>query len=117
LKTSKNHSQENMTPENVFKLIKEPNNESSCKILDVRTPWEFSKEHIESAENLDCTDPDFKEQLLKLDRKQKYIVYCKSGVRGAKVLDLMKKNGFINVYNMKGGLEDWKKGKLPTENR
>ncbi len=104
-----------MTPESVSKLIDKPDDESSCIILDVRTPWEFAKEHIKGAENIDCTDPDFKEQLLKLDREQKYVVYCKSGVRGGKVLDFMKNIGFINVSNMEGGLEAWNKEKLPTK--
>lgn len=117
MESEKNQSQGTLTPEEVFKLIEKPRNDSSCTILDVRAPWEFSKEHIEGAENLDCTDPEFKEQLLKLDRKQKYIVYCRSGVRGGKVLNLMKKYGFSNVYNLKGGLEAWKRKSLPIKIR
>jgi rhodanese-related sulfurtransferase len=72
-------------------------------ILDVRAPWEFSMEYIKGAENLDCTNPEFKEQLLDLVLEKKYIVYCKSGVRGGKVLNLMKNLGFTEVYNIIGG--------------
>jgi rhodanese-related sulfurtransferase len=98
-----------ISPQDAVKLIEEHLNDSSIIILDVRAPWEFSKEHIEGAENLDCTDPEFKEQLLELDKEKKYIVYCKSGVRGDKVLNLMKNSGFTEVYNVKGGFKAWKK--------
>ncbi len=115
MESKKKQSTGTITPENVFELVEEPQNDSSCIIMDVRAPWEFSKEHIEGAENLDFTDPEFKKQLLKLDREKKYIVYCKSGVRGGKVLNLMKKYGFTEVYNLKGGFEAWKRSKLPIK--
>jgi rhodanese-related sulfurtransferase len=59
-----------LTPIETFKLIKEHGNDPNWIILDVRTPWEFAKEHIEGAENLDFTDPDFNEMLEKLDKKK-----------------------------------------------
>jgi rhodanese-related sulfurtransferase len=98
-----------ISPQDAVKLIEEHKDDFNIIILDVRTPWEFSKEHIEGAENLDCTDPEFKEQLLELDKEKKYIVYCKSGVRGDKVLNLMKNSGFTEVYNVKGGFKAWEK--------
>ena len=75
MKAGKNQSQETMNPENVLKLIKETDDESSCIILDVRTPWEFSKEHIKGAENIDCTDPDRYAQILGNNYTTHY--YCR----------------------------------------
>jgi rhodanese-related sulfurtransferase len=101
-----------LTPIEAFKLIKEHGNDPNWIILDVRTPWEFTKEHIEGAENLDFTDPDFNEMLEKLDKEKNYLIYCKSGRRSGKVLEIIKNLGFTQVYNIKGGFEGWKSANL-----
>ena len=80
-------------------------------ILDVRTPWEFSKEHIEGAENLDFTDPDFNEMVEKLDKDKIYVIYCKSGRRSDKVKEILKNLGFIKIYSIKNGFKGWKAAK------
>ena len=35
---------------------------------------------------------------------KKVIIYCKSGLRSAKAIELLKENGFNNLYNLKGGI-------------
>jgi rhodanese-related sulfurtransferase len=100
-----------LTPKEAFKLIKEHKNDSNWIILDVRTPWEYAEAHIEGAKNLDYTDPDFYEILEKLDKEKNYVIYCKSGQRSGKVLEMIKKLGFTRVYNIKGGYEAWKSSK------
>ncbi|MDO9045334.1 MAG: rhodanese-like domain-containing protein [Methanobacteriaceae archaeon] len=76
-------------------------------ILDVRAPWEFAEGHIKNSENLDFTDPDFSDNLKKLDKNKKYLVYCKTGRRGAMALETMKNIGFNNLYNLIGGYDAW----------
>ena len=97
-----------ISPSDALKLIKEHKNDQDLVILDVRTPWEFSDNHIEGAVNLDYTDPDFNEQIKKLDKTKYYIIYCKSGIRSAKVCEILKKLGFTHVYNIKEGFKGWK---------
>lgn len=106
----------NLTPTEAFNFIKEHENDPDLIILDVRTPWEFSKEHIERAENLDFTDPDFNENVEKLDKDKMYIIYCKSGNRSDKVMEIFRNSGFINVYSIRGGFEGWKSSNLNYEN-
>jgi len=65
--------------------------------------------HIVDALNLDFTDPDFEDMVLELNKDKTYIIYCKSGKRGAKVMDKFKELGFTKVYNIIGGFEAWKK--------
>lgn len=101
-----------LTPLEAFKLIKENGKDPNFTILDVRTQWEFSEEHIEGAENLDFTDPTFSEILKKLDEEKKYLIYCKSGRRSEKVFEIMKELGFTQVYTIKGGFEGWKSANL-----
>jgi rhodanese-related sulfurtransferase len=97
-----------ITPSDANKLIEEHKNDSNFIILDVRTPWEFSEDHIMGAVNLDFTDPEFEEMVEKLDNKKTYLIYCKSGVRGGKVSKLFLDSGFQEVYNISGGFEGWK---------
>jgi rhodanese-related sulfurtransferase len=101
-----------LTPLEAFNLIKEHADDGNWIVLDVRTPWEFSNEHIEGAENLDFTDPNFTEMLEKLDKEKNYIIYCKTGIRSGKVLEIIKELGFNKVYNINGGFEGWKSANL-----
>jgi len=77
------------------------------KVIDVRTPEEFSEGFIEGAVNINFFDPEFKANVDKLDKEGNYLVYCKSGGRSKKALHLMKDIGFINVYSLTGGIKAW----------
>ncbi len=93
----------NINPSSARKLIE---NEEII-ILDVRAPWEFAEGHVKNAKNLDFTDPDFSDNLEKLDKDKKYLVYCKTGRRGAMALEVMENIGFKNLYNLIGGYGSW----------
>ncbi len=43
------------------------------------------------------------------------IVYCKSGHRGALVMDALQLVGYTNVRNLAGGIGAWKNAELPVE--
>jgi len=82
--------------------------------LDVRTKEEHDSGHIEGSANLDIHQPSFIEELNKLDKNKKYIVYCQSGGRAGQAVEIMKKNGFENVLNLKGGIMGWKEKGMPV---
>jgi len=98
---------ENITPINASKLIEKHRNDSNYIILDVRTREEFNEEHIQDAENLDYYSRDFEKQLRKMDKEKKYLIYCASGGRGTKAMEMMEELGFMEVYNIKGGFTLW----------
>lgn len=83
--------------------------DSNIVVLDVRTPEEIAKGKINDAIELDFYNPDFANQLLKMDKSKEYYVYCKGGGRSAKTARLMIQNGFENVSNLDGGYTAWKK--------
>ena len=64
-----------------------------------------------SAVNLDFYSEDFREQLEKKDKK-KYLICCGSGLEG-KTFSVMQDLGFINIYNVLGGITMWKAMDLP----
>ena len=74
-------------------------------VIDVRTPEEYSSSHIKNTLNIDFLKPDFKEQIIKLDKTKTYKLYCHSGNRSGKAMDLMKTLGFTNIENL-GSLRD-----------
>jgi len=76
-------------------------------ILDVRTKEEFDSGHIKGAINIDFYNSNFKEELNKLDKNKKYLIYCRSGARSYNTLKLMEGLKFIEVYNLNGGILAW----------
>ena len=91
----------NMTPE--------------AQVVDVRTPEEFNDGHLLTAINIDFKGTDFEYKIGALDKTKPTFVYCLSGNRSSKAADQMKNLGFTEIYQMKGGIKDWKKsGKALT---
>lgn len=80
-------------------------------LLDVRTPNEYKQGHVEGAKNIDYFDKGFKSELEKLDKKVPVYVYCRSGGRSSKAMQIMKDMGFESVYNLKGGYLAWSQNK------
>jgi len=102
-----------ITPKAALELMKDKNNEIT--ILDIRPEDEFEKEHIPGAENLDYHGHHFQSKVEKLDKEKNYLIYCKSGARGAYFMDKMRESGFNGAYNILGGFVAWKVSKLPLE--
>lgn len=82
-------------------------------VLDIRSPKEIKDGYIEGAVFANFFDVDFAEQLTKFDRNTPYIVHCKGGGRSTKALTTLKELGFTNITHLDGGLDSWKRRKLP----
>ena len=85
----------------------------SALILDVRTPAEFVKGHLQNATNLDWNGNQFQSEVAKMDKAIPVFVYCLSGVRSASAARNMRKQGFKEVYELEGGLLTWRADNLP----
>ena len=77
-------------------------------ILDVRTPKEYAEGHVNGSVNINYFDKDFKDQVGKLDSTKPVYVYCHSGGRSSKAMNIMKSQGFTTIYNLTGGYAAWK---------
>lgn len=73
-------------------------------LIDVRTPDEFNGGHIDKAINIDVSNPEFKNKILKLDKSLAYFLYCLSGSRSSMALQIMKNIGIYNIYDLYGGI-------------
>ena len=99
-----------ITPIEAFKLIEE---HPEIVIIDIRPYLEYVIDHIPRALNLDYDGHGFQQKAEILDKSKKYIIYCKSGVRGEYFMGKMMESGFDEVYNIQGGYVGWKISKLP----
>ena len=77
------------------------------QILDVRTPEEFSSEHIDNALNVDWLGNNFVAGVEKLDKTKPIFVYCKSGGRSQNAVNKLEELGFKNIYQLQGGILKW----------
>ena len=102
-----------VTPEEASELIRERGTDPDFIILDVRTPDEYAKGHLDSAVNMDYYEDSFRKEIEELDRKKSYLLYCHSGNRSGKTLDLMRELDFREVYDIRGGIRAWRQKDLP----
>ncbi|WP_333875537.1 rhodanese-like domain-containing protein [Flavobacterium sp.] len=77
------------------------------QLLDVRTPEEYSGEHIENATNVNWNSPDFAAKASRFDKTKPVFVYCKVGGRSAQAADKLAELGFKEIYNLEGGIMKW----------
>jgi rhodanese-related sulfurtransferase len=81
----------------------------SSVIIDVRTPAEIAEGFIPGATVFaDVNGAAFEASIAQLDTSKSYIVYCRSGARSSKAANIMLSKGFKNVYNLTGGILNWK---------
>jgi len=105
---------ENITPEEAFTLIQDNQGNPSFVILDVRTPQEFADGYVANAINIDFRSATFRDELDALDKEKTYLIYCRSGNRSGQALGIMDELGFLEVYNLSGGISAWQDAGLPT---
>ena len=82
-------------------------------VLDVRTPEEYAEGYIGNAVNIDFYNPAFKSEVSKLDKDKTYFVYCLAGGRSKSAFEIMKQEGFTKVFELNGGITEWKNNGLP----
>jgi rhodanese-related sulfurtransferase len=88
-------------------------NHKEAAVVDVRPAADFAKGHILHATNIPMNG--FKNQtgaLGKLKDKP-IIVTCRSGAQSQAACNLLRKAGFAEVYNLKGGVLAWESANLP----
>ena len=78
-------------------------------ILDVRTAQEYVLCHLNGSINLDFKSPSFSDQIRKLNRNNAYLLYCRTGIRSARAVMLMISLGFMELYNLTKGIEQWQR--------
>ena len=78
-------------------------------ILDVRTPQEYEEGYIPNSINLNIYDANkFMSEIQSYNKESSFYIYCKSGARSSQACQIMSQLGFANVFNLIGGITNWK---------
>ena len=93
-----------VTPEEMQSLLEQ----KDVQVVDVRTAEEYQEGFINHSQNIDFNSPTFDEDILKLDKTKPVILYCKSGRRSAKCAKKLLDAGFIKIFDLDGGITQWK---------
>ncbi|WPR71410.1 rhodanese-like domain-containing protein [Flavobacterium sp. NG2] len=92
---------------------------TNCLLLDTREPKEYKISHIPKAIAVGYNQFNLKNLATKIkDKKTPIIVYCSIGVRSEQIGEKLKKAGYTNVYNLYGGIFEYKNkgGKVVNSN-
>lgn len=93
-----------VTPDEMQSLIQS----EDVQLVDVRTSAEYREGFIEHSQNIDFNSPTFDEDISKLDKSKPVMLYCKSGGRSAKCGEKLLEAGFVKIYDLEGGITQWK---------
>jgi rhodanese-related sulfurtransferase len=104
----------NVDPGEAHALILKNKGNRDFVVLDVRTPGEFAKGHLDGAVLVDYRSAGFREEMAGFDRTKTYLVYCRTGHRSTRALGIMSELGFRSYYHLEGGITRWAEEGLPT---
>lgn len=76
------------------------------QFIDVRTPGEFKSRSIRGFQNIPLQQ--LAEKASSLSKEKEVVLICQSGMRSTSAAKLLKKLGFKNITNVKGGMSAWR---------
>lgn len=82
-------------------------NKVSFQLLDCRAEEEFAVSHLPNAHFSDYGTFEA-DQLKGHSKEDTIIVYCSIGYRSERVGEKLQDAGYTNVFNLRGGIFDWK---------
>jgi len=80
-------------------------NQADFQLIDVREPFEYEAANIAGELIPLQTVP---QHVDKISKDKQVVVMCRSGKRSANAISFLEQSGFDNLYNLEGGILDWK---------
>lgn len=90
----------------VHELHAKLNNNEDVFVLDVRESYEHKISNI-GGTLIPLGELRDRIQEIATYKDKEVVVYCRSGNRSARACELMLQEGFSNVWNLKGGVNQW----------
>ncbi len=84
-------------------------------LLDVRTQAEYDSGHILNAINISHEQILKDSELLAEYKDSQMVVFCRSGVRAGKVIQLLESIGFEDIIDIDGDMLSWSEAGYPME--
>ena len=102
-----------LSPTEAADIIEKHKGDAGFVILDIRTPGEYQSGHLKDAIMIDYYAKSFVDEIGRLDKQKSYLVYCRSGNRSARSMDLFRKLQFQKIYHLASGINGWNSEGLP----
>lgn len=84
-------------------------------LIDVRTYPEFSTGHVAFAdETIPYDSLQYRLADLPADKNTTIYCFCRTGRRSGIATDFLTRKGYLNVYNVEGGIKAWEKAGYTT---
>lgn len=87
--------------------LKELQQQQEIFVLDTREAEEFAVSHLPNALHVGYKNFDLK-SVKDIPKNAPVIVYCSVGYRSERIGETLRKAGYENVFNLYGGIFDWK---------
>ena len=78
-------------------------------LLDIRTPMEYKRSHLEGAVNISYLGFSFGKKIAKLDTDHPVFIYCQTAHRSPMAAKKLWKKGFRHIVDLEGGYKAIKK--------
>lgn len=98
-----------ITPQDLVSLT----NQDAAKLIDLRSPNEFSDGHITGSINIPYADIEDRLHEIKLQEGKSLVLICDSGSQSANAGEVLNKSGYQNTVILSGGIGAWKLDNLP----
>lgn len=99
-----------ISPKDLYQLIKD----KQVILIDVREPSEFDTNSIEGGLNIPLSRLLIEIYNLEIPANVKIVLQCAAGVRSMLGCQLLAQENFpYDLYNLQGGLAQWKAENLP----
>ncbi|MBW9150722.1 rhodanese-like domain-containing protein [Clostridium estertheticum] len=100
-----NSGVKNVSAEEAYKLI---NEDKEFIIIDVRTKEEYDNGHILGAKLVPVQILPMKLDELGVYKDKPVLVYCASGGRSPRAVEILANNDFKNIYHLSRGIGSWR---------
>lgn len=90
-------------------------NRRDAIVLDLRDGSEYAAGHITNSRHI--PEPQLAERVKELEKfkTRPIIVACRSGMRAASAVALLRKQGFGEAVVLRGGIAAWQQASMPLE--
>ncbi len=92
-------------------------NHDDAVIVDVRSMAEFKDGHIVNSINIPLNGFSNSIKQLEKHRDKPIVAVCRSGSRSGSACGMLRKQGFENVKNLRGGMLAWESANLPVKRK
>lgn len=90
-------------------------NQPGALVLDVREDAEYAAGHLPRARHIPLGQLAGRIGEIAKFKEKPVIVTCRSGARSGSACRALKRAGFTQVFNLKGGIGAWSQANLPVE--